>query len=157
MSAPVRQSWQEAATSIETGKLPTSLAALMELAIDCAAFLEPTLYFPDAWVFHKPVHGTCRFCIAGAVVARMLSGSPELHLVPNRNFDRTVSRTLLALNAARIGMWERAYLYLGLEAPAGAGELPRPVHCDFTGWKAFDVFVESFTRRAKDLARLEAA
>ena len=147
-------------------ELPThSLAELIRVAVRDARQLDKAMYYPTASVWHDPDAPTeehqpaprCRVCDAGAVMAGTLGGKPNDERAPSDYNNRT-GRALLALNHAREGDWEGAYLQLRqYERAHGVKHQlqPRPVDTSYQGWSQFESHLDSMEPCADALERFE--
>ena len=152
--------------SEQNTQLPThSLAELIRVAIADAGKLDEEIYRPDAATWHVPWRHydraladprRCSVCLAGAVIAGHLGGTPDRDLTPGNYEDETYG-ALYALDKVRRGDWAGACSSLNQERRADeVGVLGIPVERDFHGWDEFRAHLRSLENCAKALASFEA-
>lgn len=103
-------------------RLPNKLSALIRVAVKDLIAVEkkPKVYKIHMGLWHVPATsgmytGTrkCSVCLAGAVIAQTLKGSPKRDLVPRDYSDKT-SAKLRALNHIRQGAYFYALNAMGI-------------------------------------------
>lgn len=100
--------WSSMRHSIATpeGQLPACLCKLLRLAVaDARKAASTPGYKLDMAFWHTP-NGSCRVCMAGAVIAMTLGGDRREILDPRVFVEK---RPLLAINEMRIGMFITAH------------------------------------------------
>ena len=99
---------------MSTMKLPDKPSELIRLALaDLALCAADPNYRIDMGEWHKPEHGVCQVCLAGAVMAKSLNASRAAELCSS-DFPEN-SQKILALNDFRMGDVCRALDSLDLD------------------------------------------
>ncbi len=119
---------QECRMALEKGERITSLAALIEVALDDAQGLDRKRYVPHNGLWHRTVHGMepmppediderCHVCLGGMVIAGTLRVEHGKKVAPGDPvFDDGPRHALYALDEVRTGRWADAANRLGLTA-----------------------------------------
>ena len=147
---------------------PKTLSGAIELAIADARSLDRTDYCPSAGRWHEPMTSSCRFCLAGAVIAGTLSFDRH-HLVEPSMMPLLKSveankwrQILLALDNVRGGSWGNAWARMYAKSdgvtdpvPFELKDLPVPENTYFSGWPEFEQHLESLEEVLPALREIE--
>lgn len=137
-----------------------SLAALVRLMADHARSLNRSAYTPNHTAYDRPASDASReISDAGALIAALYTGqTPDSDIGPEDLGDAANAR-LRALENAREGHYDIAYLCLHQDARAAAircGDDPLVSLCpDYFGWKEFERHLEYMELIADDLDTFE--
>lgn len=164
----------------------TSLATLIEVALEDAAGLDREKYFPSYAHYHSPVGNRCAVCDAGAVMAGTLGSDPLYRAFPGDfiggdapgerlaldEFDDDLNplrpippigthtaAALKALDLARVGHVLSAYLMLPWikpPMPNGVLRVEISLHSEYRGWDEFERHLVAMKVLALQLHELEA-
>ena len=120
-------------------KLPDKPSELIRLALaDLALCAADPNYRIDMGEWHKPEHGVCQVCLAGAVMAKSLNASRAVELYSN-DFPEN-RRKITALNDLRQGDVFRAFDEIDLDLSSWGHNAPErditPYHKDPVGFMA---------------------
>ncbi len=122
------QTKQECREALTRGEMPTSLAALIEVALDDAQGLDRERYVPHNGLWHRTVHDMhreppevlderCHVCLGGMVIAGTIRVEHGKKVAPGDPvFDDGARHALYALDEVRTGRWADAANRLGLTA-----------------------------------------
>lgn len=157
-------------------ELPDKLSDLIEFAIEAGKALDRNVYVAKWERWHGPGYsrdGRCGVCLAGAVMADRLGGSPEREIDPVDFVDceGSVASKLYALDYARRGrLFDAADILMGGGGDSMAGRYQRenaftseqlavfrryearpPRHGGFVDWAGFDRFCDEAQVMAIDL------
>ena len=112
-------------SSIQTtdDTLPDKLSELLALALDEADKLDRELYQPTCYYWHEFILGSerCSLCLAGFVIAGVLSGHAKINLKPP-DFNNVTRQKLRALEAVREGNFGEALMETGQIPESARGE-----------------------------------
>lgn len=178
------QTPQECRTALEKGERITSLAALIEVALDDAQRLDRKRYVPHnghwlrLFVSPKAPDKRCHLCLAGMTLKRTIGAEPYTEGATLGELDmRTEQRAALyALDEVRRGMWADAMHRLGIlkhpdrvwsHVPLSIRKrLPwfsdprQPANLQnlrwFVGWEPFDRLAEVLREAVPVLREIEA-
>lgn len=143
-------------------KLPSTMAGLLQCAIDDARKLDRSIYFPNYDVWHNPHDSNCcEVCLAGSVIAGRLHASP-CDRVTSISFDERTEDLLDALDNMRCGHWDKAFgLIYDFTPPLHISdylrEIPAVAHSSFYGWEQFDTHLKSMVALLPDLEVIDRA
>ena len=97
-------------------------------------------YEPSSNVFHKREYGKCAVCLAGAVMAKILS-VPATRSVGNFTFENGINAALRALSHVRKGQIAAAYSEIGYQFHDNVYPKFKPFDGDFHGRDEAKAFV----------------
>ena len=143
-------------------KLPSTMAGLLQCAIDDAGKLDRSIYFPNYNDWHNPHDSVyCEFCLAGSLIAGRLHASPSDRFT-SINFDERTEDLLDALDNMRCGHWDKAFnLIYDFTPPLHISdylrEIPAVAHSSFYGWEQFDAHLNSMAALLPDLEVIDRA
>ena len=144
----------------EPGRLPGSLADLLECAIDDAGNLDPGAYLPYSgnWHTHRG-RDLCEVCLAGCIIAGTLKNPGTRTLIPDM-FSADTELKLEIVDSMRSGEWLSAFKCLYQQDPTEeiARELrllPHPSVTHFYGWEEFEKHLKSLINLLPQLRKID--
>ena len=136
------------------------LSQIIRLIVQDCQTLDRDLYMPMYSVWHHMgERDRCLICLGGAYIACQQIDPTDL-ICSEEDMRRTGlsdDQIILtfALEYMRTGGWNSAHYLLGLETyipwNCDMGRVAPPEHEMFVGWSKFDLFLESFMKRADEL------
>ena len=140
--------------------LPSTMAGLLETAIEDARTLDRKTYVPHHGQWHCADHShACEVCLAGSLIAGTL-GIGATCTVSANSFSPRAKRLLFALDDMRIGHWTGAfrhvyYRYAGASLRQALKDIPSPNPHYFTGWPGFQRHLDSLEQLLPQLRRID--
>lgn len=143
--------------------LPSTMAGILESAIDDARKLDKSIYYPHFQQWHESqshaVLSVCQVCLAGSLIAGKLQVSSSDSLTPSC-FDNRTHRLLLAIDDMRNGEWVYAFNRIYGCTPGEALEdklqlIPSPDCIEFNGWKQFETHLASLEQLLPQLRQID--
>ncbi len=141
-------------------KLPSTMAGLLQCAIDDARKLDRAAYLPHHDEWHSPNQRyQCKICLAGAVIAGGLNISSTDYCTTSF-FDSRTEDLLDALDNMRYGHWKTAFTLIydftpPLHIDDYLREIPEAAHSRFFGWEQFDAHLKSMAELLPDLEDID--
>ena len=140
--------------------LPSTMADLLEAAINDARKLDRNTYVPNHGQWHRATdNNSCKVCLAGSLIAGTLSIGAT-YTVSANSFNTRTKRLLIALDNMRIGHWTGAfyhvyYRYAGASLRKSLKSIPTPNPYFFTGWPGFQLHLDSLEQILPRLRQID--
>ena len=140
--------------------LPSSMAGLLETAINDARRLDRKTYFPHHGQWHCATDSnSCEVCLAGSLIAGTLRIGAN-YTVSANSFSTRAKRLLIALDNMRIGHWNGAfyhvyYRHAGASLRKSLKSIPTPNPYHFSSWPNFDCHLDSLEQLLPRLRQVD--